>query len=52
MLSKEVCTEFVESNDQLADVLTKSLRRPQIQLIYSKLGTYNLYAPALRGVLE
>ena len=43
LLSKEISTEFVGSNDQLADVLTKSLRGPQIEFIYSKLGTY---APA------
>jgi len=44
MLSKEVCTKFIGSNNQLPDVLTKSLRGPQIQFICSKLGTYNLYA--------
>jgi len=26
LLAKEICTEFVGSNDQLADMLTKSLR--------------------------
>jgi len=26
LLSKEICTEFVGSNDQLANVLKKSLR--------------------------
>jgi len=26
LFSKEICTEFVGSNDQLADLLTKSLR--------------------------
>ncbi|KOM30742.1 hypothetical protein LR48_Vigan01g029700 [Vigna angularis] len=46
LLSKEICTEFVGSNDQLADMLTKSLRGPRIEFIGSKLGTYNLYAPA------
>ena len=46
LLTKKVCTEFVGSNDQLADVLTKSLRRSQIAFICSKLGTYNLYALA------
>ena len=46
LLTKEICIEFVGSNDQLADVFTKSLRGPQIEFIFSKLGTYNLYAPA------
>ncbi|XP_052728811.1 secreted RxLR effector protein 161-like [Vigna angularis] len=46
LLTKEICTEFIGSNDQLADVLTKSLRGPRIEFICSKLGTYNLYAPA------
>jgi len=34
---------FVNSNDQLADTFTKSLRKPRIDYIF---GTYNLYAPA------
>jgi len=38
--------------DQLVDMLTKSLRRPRIEFICSKFKTYNLYAPARRGVLE
>jgi len=46
LLGKEICTEFVESNDKLADMLTNSLRGPQIKFICSKLGTYNMYAPA------
>ncbi|RDX86558.1 Copia protein, partial [Mucuna pruriens] len=37
-------TKFVNSNNQLADIFTKSLREPQIQAICSKLGAYNLYA--------
>jgi len=46
LMTKEICTEFVGSNEQLADVLTKFLRGPRIEFICSKLGTYNLYAPA------
>ena len=46
LLSKEIATEFVSSNNQLADILTKSLRGPRIDFICSKLGAYNLYAPA------
>jgi len=43
IFSRKNCTECVRSNDQLADVLTKSLEGPQIEFICSKLGTYNLY---------
>ncbi|RDX80698.1 Copia protein, partial [Mucuna pruriens] len=46
LLVKEISTEFVNSSNQLADIFTKSLREPQIQVICSKLGAYNLYAPA------
>lgn len=44
VLFKEVITEFVSSNDQLADIFTKSLRGPRIQNICSKLGAFELYA--------
>jgi len=46
LLSKDLITEFVGSNEQLAGILTKSLRGPRIQFICSKLGAYDLYAPA------
>ena len=45
LLSKVIVTEFINSNDQPADILTKSLRGPRIQSICSKLGAYDLYAP-------
>jgi len=45
LLSKDLITEFVSSNEQLTDILTKSLRGPRIQFICSKLGAYDLYAP-------
>lgn len=45
VLSKEIITENVSSNDQLADILTKSLRGPRIQYICSKLGAFDLFAP-------
>ena len=35
VLSKEVITKFIGSNDQLADIFTKSLRGPKIQNICS-----------------
>nr|CAN69691.1 hypothetical protein VITISV_026777 [Vitis vinifera] len=41
-----VATNFVNSNDQLADIFTKSLRGPRIKYICNKLGTYDVYAPA------
>ena len=45
-------TSFVNSNDQLADIFTKSLRGPRIKYICNKLGAYDIYAPALGGVLD
>jgi len=39
-------TEFVNLNDQLADIFTKSLRGPRIGYICNKLSSYDLYAPA------
>ena len=41
-----VATSFVNSNDQLTDIFTKSLRGPRIKYICNKLGTYNIYAQA------
>ena len=46
ILSGEIATKFVRSNDQLADIFTKSLTGPRIGYICNKLGTYDLYAPA------
>ena len=37
---------FVNSNDQLADNFTKSLRGPRIKYICDKLGVFDLYALA------
>ncbi|RDX69136.1 Copia protein, partial [Mucuna pruriens] len=45
LLAKEISIEFVNSSNQLVGIFTKSLRGPQIQVICSKLGAYNLYAP-------
>ena len=39
-------TSFVNSNDQLADIFTKSLRGPRIKYICDKLGSVDLYASA------
>ncbi|RVX08580.1 Retrovirus-related Pol polyprotein from transposon RE2 [Vitis vinifera] len=41
-----VATSFVNSNDQLVDIFTKSLRGPKIKYICNKLGAYDVYAPA------
>ncbi|KAL6343109.1 hypothetical protein AAG906_018947 [Vitis piasezkii] len=41
-----VATSFVNSNDQLVDIFTKSLRGPRIKYICNKLGAYNIYASA------
>jgi len=46
LLSKEICTTFVGFNNQLVDVLIKSLRKYRIEFICSKIGTYNLFALA------
>ena len=46
ILSEIITTSFVNSNDQLVDVFTKSLRGPRIKYICDKLGAYDLYAPA------
>jgi hypothetical protein len=39
-------TSSVTSNDQLADIFTKSLRGPQIDYICNKLDAFDIYAPA------
>ena len=46
ILSEIITTSFVNSNDQLVDVFSKSLRGPRIKYICDKLGAYDLYAPA------
>ena len=44
--SRCVPTSFVNSNDQLADIFTKSLKGHRIKYICNKLGAYNIYASA------
>ena len=46
VLSGEIMTDFAGSNDQLADIFTKSLRGPRVETICNKLGAYDIYAPA------
>jgi len=43
--SGDIKTEFVNSNNQLTDIFTKSLRELRIDYICNKLSTYNLYTP-------
>ncbi|XP_068328083.1 uncharacterized mitochondrial protein AtMg00810-like [Pyrus communis] len=44
--SKVIQTTFTRSQDQLADIFTKSLASPQFQSLLSKLGSINLIDPA------
>ena len=47
-----ICTPYVSTHYQLADVLTKGLCSSVFQSIISKLGMENIYSPAWGGVLE
>ena len=44
--SRLICTPFVPTNGQLADVLTKGLSNPVFQTIVSKLGMSDTSSPA------
>ena len=46
MDSGQICTPYISSKDQLADVLTKGLPMSSFQDITSKLGMENIYSPA------
>jgi transposase InsO family protein len=46
ILNGDISTTFVKSGDQLADMFTKSLCRNRLEFICSKLGLYDIYAPA------
>ena len=45
-------TSFVNLNDQLVDVFTKSLKSPRIKYICNKLDAFDLYVPAWEKVLR
>ena len=44
--SGKICTPFVKSGEQLADVLTKGLACRPFHFILSKLGMRDIFAPA------
>ena len=44
--SRCMTTSFINSSDQLVDILTKSFKGPRIKYICNKLDAYDLYAPA------
>jgi hypothetical protein len=46
VLSGEITTDFVKSEDQLADMFTKSLKGSRVDYICNKLGSYDIYDPA------
>ena len=46
VLLGDVATTHVGSSDQLADLLTKSLRGFRVNYICTKLGMLDVYAPA------
>ena len=46
IVSECMTTSFVNSNDQLANIFTKSLKGRRIKYICDKLGAFNLYAPS------
>lgn len=46
IVSESIKTSFVNFVDQLANILTKSLRAPRVGYICNKLGAYDPYSPA------
>ncbi|CAH9070189.1 unnamed protein product [Cuscuta europaea] len=44
-----ICTPFVSTKDQTADIFTKGLFRPIFELLISKLGMYGIYIHQLEG---
>ena len=47
-----ICTPYVPTADQAADLLTKSLFKQIFESCVSKLGMLNIYAPTWGGVLK
>jgi len=50
IISGVIKISFVNSKDQLADIITKSLLNPQITYICDKMDAYDLLAPPKGGV--
>jgi phage/plasmid-associated DNA primase len=50
--SKEIETPYIPSQNQLADIFTKSLTKFQFQNILFHLGSFNIYEPNLRGSVK
>ena len=51
VLSGEIIIDFVNSGDQLADMLTRYLKRSRVENICNKLGSYDICS-SLRGSIE
>lgn len=45
VLASLITTSYVSFKDQIADVLTKALGRPQLEYLSSKLGVKDLHSP-------
>ena len=45
VLAGLISTSYVHSKNQIADILTKALERPQFEFLSSKLDVKNLYSP-------
>ena len=40
-----ICTPYITTKEQTADILTKGLFRPVFEFFVTKLGMYDMYAP-------
>lgn len=51
-MSNNITASHVSLNDQLVDILIKSLQGPQINYIYNMFSACDLYTPVWKGVLK